>query len=174
MAILLALVHGALADCAPLEIPLESATTLGVSRLPGEIEIIGVEGLTVVRARSEQCGLRTARDGHHLFLSGKAKVGRVSLEVPTSLTAISVYGHGGRVQVSDVPARVAVVSGEGPVEARRVGHLRVGEVVGDVVAEDVKGDLVVDHLTGEATWGRVGGVVSVDDARARSASLLAQ
>jgi hypothetical protein len=73
-----------------------------------------------------------------------------------------------------VPARVAVVSGEGPVEARRVGPLRVGEVVGDVFAEDVKGDLLVDHLTGVATWDRVAGNVSVDDARASAASLLAR
>jgi hypothetical protein len=174
VSIVWALTQLASADCAPLEIPLDGATALGVSRLPAEIEIVGTEGATVLRATSEECGLRISRDDHILLLSGPGKVGRVRLEVPTSLTAITVYRHQAGVKVSDVPARVAVVSGEGPVEARRVGHLRVGEVVGDVFAEDVKGDLLVDHLTGVATWERVEGNVSVDDTRASAASLLAR
>lgn len=174
MPILWTLTNIALAECAPIEIPLEEATTLGVRNPPAGIAITGVEGSTVIRARSEECGIRVSRDGHQLFLSGRAKVGRIDLEVPASLAVISVYRHRGPVHVSDVSGRVAVVSGEGPIEVRRVGDLRVGEVVGDVLAEDVAGNLLVDHLTGEATWDRVAGAVSVDDSRGRSASLLAQ
>jgi hypothetical protein len=141
--ILMTLSNLALAACDPMEIALDGATTLGVRNLPAAITLVGVEGSTAVVARSEECGLRASRDGAHLFLSGR-KVGAVTLEVPTSVVSVSVYGHRGAVHISDLPARVAVVSGEGPVHVERVAHLRVGEVVGDVVAEDVSGDLIVD------------------------------
>ncbi len=162
--ILWSLTNLAFAACDPMEIPLDGATTLGVRGLPAKITIVGVDGRTTIRALSEECGVRVSRDHHHLFLSGPAKVGAVTLEVPTSLAAVGVYGHRAAVSVSDVPARVSVVSGEGPIEVRRVGHLRVGEVVGNVVAEDVTGDLLVDQLTGETTYARVAGTVDVDDA----------
>src|SRR5262245_43695001 len=136
-AILWTLLNPAFAACDPVELPLDGATTLGVRNLPRELTIVGVQGRTAIRARSEACGLRVSRDGTHLVLSGHAKVGAVTLEVPTWLTAVGVYGHRAPVHVSDVPAHVAVVSGEGPVDVHRVGHLRVGEVVGNVVVEDV-------------------------------------
>ena len=142
--ILWTLTNVGVAACDPVEIGLDGATTLGVRGMPADLTIVGVEGRTSIRATSEACGLRVSRDDHHLFLSGPEKIGAVTLEVPTSLAALSVYGHRAAVRVSDVPARVAVVSGEGPVEAVRVGHLRVAAVVGKVVAEDVNGDLVVD------------------------------
>ena len=123
------------ADCPPLELPLDGATTLGVAHLDGTLVITGVDGDTV-RAEGDVCKIRIRNDDGQLLVVGATTGGTVSLTVPRSLEAVTVYEHRGAVQIADLPSRVATVGIDGPVRTSGVPQLRTSEVTGGVTADE--------------------------------------
>jgi hypothetical protein len=123
------------ADCPPVEASADGATTLGVRDLTGPLVITGVDG-AVVRAEGDVCKLNIRNKGGQLFVTGSTLGGAVTLTVPRSLEAVTVYHHEGEVRITDVPSRVATVSIEGTVVASGVPQLRTDGVTGGVTQED--------------------------------------
>jgi hypothetical protein len=141
-----------------------------VGTLQGRIVITGAQGNTIdaratSSAGSEPVPLRVTRE------EGRS---RVSLSVPPTSDALLeikvprymevevVGGHReADVEVSDLDAAVNIGSGNGRVIAHRVGPLRVNRTDGDIIASDVKGDLVARAISGDIKGQNIEGLADM-------------
>jgi hypothetical protein len=96
----------------------------------------------------------------------------LTVAVPRGFTSVSLHGTTGPVTSEGVDARIAVVSGEGPVDVRGARSLRVAFGAGPIAADGLQGDLVVDQwdgplsakaIDGDVTTTGLTGPVTVDD-----------
>lgn len=155
------------ADCASGALPAQETgaaqvTSLVVRDVDARIEVRAADRAGI-HVEGEACAgdvrLRV-RDGVATLAGrgdGEGMVLRVF--VPGSVTAISATEARGSLDVRGVAARVAVVSAELAVTAIDVTGLRVAYDRGDVHAEGLTSDLVVEHLEGALTASGVGGNV---------------
>lgn len=141
------------------------ATRLRVDAQAGSLRVEGRAGLREVRIRGvARANDRKYLDAMRLVADRSGAEVRVAVEIP------EVRALFGRVQrvldlVIEVPEGMAVDvdDSSGEVEIRRVGALRVKDSSGELVIEDVRGDLDVTDSSGGVSIAQVAGGVRVTD-----------
>ncbi|HEX8274048.1 MAG TPA: hypothetical protein VF615_15530 [Longimicrobiaceae bacterium] len=141
------------------------ATRLRVDALAGSLRIEGRPGLREVRIRGvARANDRKYLDAMRLAADRSGSEVRVAVEIPEVRVLL------GRVQrvldlVIEVPEGMAVDvdDSSGETEIRRVGALRVKDSSGELVIEDVRGDLDVTDSSGGVSIAQVAGGVRVTD-----------
>lgn len=141
------------------------ATRLRVDARAGSLRIEGRPGLREVRIRGVARAIdRKYLDAMRLVADRSGSEVRVAVEIPEVRALL------GRVQrvldlVIEVPEGMAVDvdDSSGEAEIRRVGALRVKDSSGELVIEDVRGDLDVTDSSGNVSIAQVAGGVRVTD-----------
>ena len=146
-----------------IERPLDGATGVAIRGVEGDVEVVAGAGDAIRVASSGDAAVRLVRRGDVWVVAVRraAEAPTLKVTVPASLAALTVHEQVGRLVVRDLPTRLAVVSGRGPVEVTGVESLRVSYTVGDVTVEHVDGALVVDRLSGALDVRTIGGDVVV-------------
>jgi hypothetical protein len=152
------LVSMSMANAGQIHASLDGAAGLVIRGVEGDVEVVAGSGDAL--SVSGDGAPRLVRKGDVWVVT--VKEGSLEVSVPASLAALTVHGQLGRLVVRDLPTRLAVVSGTGPVEIVGASSVRVANTVGDLSVDDVKDDLIVDQLTGTIDARGVGGDVIVD------------
>lgn len=152
---------GASAADGSTEVPLNGASGLVVRGVEGDVEVVAGVGDAVTVSGGDA---RLVRKGDVWVVTVKDGGPELALRVtvPASLAALTIHEQVGRLVIRDLPTRVAVVSGTGPVEVAGASSLRVSHNTGDVLVDRIADDLIVDQLTGTLDVNTIGGDVVVD------------
>src|SRR5688572_6326233 len=138
------------ASASDVQETLDGATGLVIRGVAGDAEVVAGAGDQLSVTGTGGADGRPGRKGGVWVVTVKDADDGLALKltVPSSLAALTVHEQVGRLVVRDLPTRLAVVSGTGPVEVAGAANLRVSHLVGDVIVDRVANDLLVDQLTG--------------------------
>jgi hypothetical protein len=121
-------------------------------------------GATATTCAPDRVKVRVKRTGNVAVATVSAPadsgVGLV-VSVPVGIAAVTVERLTGPLEVHDVPARLAVVSSDGPIDVSGVQSLRVGYTTGPLTVASLNGSLSVDEHTGDLSANDIGGNVTV-------------
>jgi len=158
---------------------------LRLSAGSGSLEVVGVNGLTEVRASARACAsheefldelqLTSARDGSTLRIETRypdwgdqggwgQRYARLDLrlEVPEGMMA-DIRDSSGELTVANLGDLVIDdSSGEIEVEGIR-GSVRINDNSGEITVSDVSGDVEIEDGSGEIDVSAVGGTLTIDD-----------
>lgn len=169
MALVVAASTAAAGDCRYEDVRDGSAPAAGAAGLvvdagPGSLRVVGVEGITEVRASGRACA-----DSEDVLAAIELVVrsgeGRVTVETRFPEGG---WGHRGEVRLDltvEVPPGFAVEvdDGSGDLTIANVASARVEDGSGEVEISEIAGDVVLDDGSGEIRVRRVKGSVRIDD-----------
>lgn len=143
----------------------DGATELRITARAGALKIEGRPDMRHVKATGAACaGSAAALEDVRLVAVREGTTLRLEAQLPDGLVLL---GEASYLDLTvDVPASLAlnVTDTSGPIEIRRVGALTLVDGSGEIVIEDVGGDLKLDDASGEVTLLKVAGDVWLRDA----------
>ena len=168
-----------------LTVPVESRQELRLDAGSGFLEVVGVDGLTEIRARARACASReeyleeleltwedrgstVLLETHYPDLDGWWGGGNryarldLTVEVPEGMAA-EIRDSSGEILIRDL-GDLVVDDGSGELEISKVhGSLRIDDGSGEIMVWDVEGDVEIDDGSGEMELEGIGGTVTLAD-----------
>lgn len=159
------------ADCAfertlSRDVDASAVATLRLAAGAGALEVVGVEGASMIRVRGRACA-SSQRLLDEIDLREDRGDGWLAIATAIPEAGWAWFGSGyARLDLTvDVPARLAlqVVDGSGPSRFSGIGPLELDDGSGEVHIEAAAGDLVIDDGSGALTLLAIRGDVFIVD-----------
>lgn len=145
------------------ELPAGGVSVVSVKAAGGWLKIVGVPGLTAVRARGTACAsTRELLEEIRLTADRQGSTARIEVDIP------EWKGRHGTARLDlaiEVPLRMNldVTDGSGDIDIEGVGSLTVDDGSGSMRIRNTSGPVNIEDGSGDLVLENIGGAVEIDD-----------